>query len=539
MIKTTRRNFLKGAAAIAGGAALAKGVFEKVDADNKVANNQELTFEPKHLDYYPPFEKWNDWKEPAGDYWKLHGGANRDGVKLVNYMIVPTVCNNCEAACGLTAWIDKDTMVVKKFMGNPFHSGSRGRNCAKGYAALSQMYDPDRIPFPLKRAPGSKRGENKWVRTTWEEALETIGKRMREVLLRGDEESKKQIIYHVGRPNEMSFNVKRVVWSWGVDGRNSHTNICSSNGRFGAIIVAGDDRTSPDFGNSKLVLLTSSHAADAGHYYQQHAGYIADARAKGARLVVIDPRMSNSAGMADLWIPAWPGTEAALFLAIINRLVQENKFDRKFVERWTNWKQLMKDKDYLNFLKENGYITELPKGETFDDFVEFVKDMYKDYTFEWAANECRIPVSMIEKLYEMVVWAGNSISNYQWRGPAAGNRGGWLVGRSMNILLTFTGSIGSVGGTGWHHWHVIDVGDKGGDACMADTPPPVKAWNELHWPPEWPLSSYELSYLLPHLISDDEWRNKWREKGLKIPNKVEVWFSRIYNPVWINPDGFR
>jgi anaerobic selenocysteine-containing dehydrogenase len=539
MMKLSRRNFIKGTAAAVGGVALTKGIFQKVDADNKVANNEALTFEPKHLDYYPPFEKWNSWKEPAGDYWKKEGGALRDGVKLIDYMIVPTVCNNCEAACGLTAWIDKESMVVRKFMGNPFHSGSRGRNCAKGYAALAQMYDPDRIPFPLKRAPGSKRGENKWVRTTWEEALETIGKKMREVLLKGDEISKKQINYHVGRPNEMSFNVKRVVWSWGVDGRNSHTNICSSNGRFGAIICVGDDRTSPDFGNSKLILLNSSHAADAGHYYQQHAGYIADARAKGAKLVVIDPRLSNSAGMADLWIPAWPGTEAALYIAILNRLIQENKFDRKFVERWTNWKQLMKDKEYLNYLKENGYISELPKGETFDDFIELLKDMYKDYTFEWAAQECRIPVEMIDKLYEMVVYAGNAITNYQWRGPAAGNRGGWVVGRAMNMLLTFTGSIGSVGGTGWHHWHVIDVGDKGGDACMADKPDPVKVWNELHYPPEWPLSSYELSYIYPHLLMDDEWRKKWQEKGLKIPDKVEVWFSRIYNPVWINPDGFR
>jgi len=540
MFKTSRRNFLKSVAAITGGAALAKGIFEKTDANSNAITNQELTFTPSHLDYYPPFEKWNDWKEPEGDYWKREGGALRNGVKLINYMIVPTVCNNCEAACGLTAWIDKDTMTVKKFMGNPFHSGSRGRNCAKGYATLAQMYDPDRIPFPLKRAPGSKRGENKWVRTTWEEALQTIGQRMREVLQKGDEISKKQIMYQVGRPNENGFHVKRVIWSWGVDGRNTHTNICSSNGRFGSILWTGDDRTSPDFAESKLILLISSHAADAGHYYQQHAGYIADARAKGAKLVVIDPRLSNSAGMADLWIPAWPGTEAAIFLAVISRLIKEEKFNKEFVKRWFNWKQFMQDKEYLNFLKEKGFLTEVPSGETFEDFVSVLKDIYKDYTFEWAAEEAKISVSMLEKLYEMVVWAGNSITQYYWRATAAGNRGGWMSGpRTGGFLLAITGSIGSVGGTGWHHWHVIDVGAKGGDACMADEPPPVNAWNELEWPPEWPLSAYELSYLLPHLLMDDEWRNKWNQKGLKIPDKVEVWFGRIYNAVWINPDGFR
>lgn len=540
MIKTSRRDFLKGAAAIAGTAALTKGVFEKTQANNRAAGSQELTFEPKGLDYYPPFEKWNDWKEPAGDYWKKHGGSLRDGVKMINYMIVPTVCNNCEAQCGLTAWIDKDTMTVRKFMGNPFHVASRGRNCAKGYASLAQMYDPDRIPFPLKRAPGSKRGENKWVRTTWEEALETIGKKMREVLLKGDEISRKQIMYHVGRPNEKGFHVRRVVHSWGVDGRNTHTNICSSNGRFGNIITVGDDRTAPDFANSRLIILVSSHAADAGHYYQQHAGYIADARAKGAKLVVIDPRMSNSAGMADLWIPAWPGSEAAINLAMISRLLRENKFDRNFVERWFNWKEFITNKEYLNYLKENGFLTELPKGETFDDFIETLKDIYKDYTFEWAAQEARIPVYMLDKLYEMIVWAGNRITQYHWRAVAAGNRGGWMgAGRTGTMLLAFTGSIGGPGGVGWYKWYTVAIADKGGSACVAETPEPVKAWNELLWPPEWPLASYELSFLLPHLLMDDEWRDKWKERGLKIPEKVEVWFGRIYNPVWINPDGFR
>lgn len=160
-MKTTRRNFLKTVAAAVGGAALVKGAVEKASTDAVASENSNLTFTPKHLDYYPPFDKWNDWKEPAGDVWKEKGGALRGGVKLINYMIIPTVCSNCEAACGLTAWVDKDNLTVRKFMGNPFHTGSRGRNCAKGYAAVSQMYDPDRIPFPLKRAPGSKRGEGK------------------------------------------------------------------------------------------------------------------------------------------------------------------------------------------------------------------------------------------------------------------------------------------------------------------------------------------------------------------------------------------
>ncbi|HHG75208.1 MAG TPA: twin-arginine translocation signal domain-containing protein [Persephonella sp.] len=543
-MRTTRRDFLKGVAAALGGVAVAKGVVEKINPSAVAEDNTDITFTPSRLDYYPPFEKWNDWKEPDGDYWKKHGGALREGVKLINYMIIPTVCNNCEAACGLTAWVDKDNLTVKKFMGNPFHSGSRGRNCAKGYATLAQMYDPDRIPFPLKRAPGSKRGEGRWVRTTWDEALETIGKKMRDTIKRakkeGDELAKKMIMYHVGRPNESGGFTARVVWSWGGDYHNSHTNICSAGGRLGGIAWSGDDRPSPDFENARLIFLSSSHAADAGHYFQQHAGYIADARAKGARLVVMDPRLSNSAGMSDLWLPVWPGTEAAVYLSMISRLLQEDKYNRKFMERWVNWKTFLKDKEYLNYLLREGRISKLPEGETFDDFINVLKDLYKDYTFEWASQETKVPIDRLEKLYELILWAGDRITTYFWRAQAAGNRGGWMsAGRTGYFLLIVTGSIGGIGANGWHHWHVLGVGGKGGKATLKEKPDPVDAWNELLWPPEWPLSTYELSFLLPHLLSDDQWRKKWEERGLKIPDRLDVWISKIYNPVWINPDGFK
>ncbi|HLG43001.1 MAG TPA: formate dehydrogenase, partial [Planctomycetota bacterium] len=67
------------------------------------------------------------------------------------YTVVPTICFNCEAACGLLAYVDKQTLQVRKFEGNPFHPGSRGRNCAKGPATINQIHNPDRILYPLQR----------------------------------------------------------------------------------------------------------------------------------------------------------------------------------------------------------------------------------------------------------------------------------------------------------------------------------------------------------------------------------------------------
>lgn len=543
MFIESRRTFLKGTAFTVAGATLAKGVFSAI-AQTPAQAVESFTNTPSALRFYPPLEEWDDFKELDGEDWK-RGGIDRhpigskDGIKVNNFIIVPTACNNCEASCGLTAWVDRDTLTVKKYMGNPLHAGSRGRNCAKGYAAQSQMYDPDRIPFPIKRAPGSKRGEGKWVRTTWEEALQTIGKKMGDTLRVGDELSKKMVMFHIGRPNENGFT-PRVWHTLGCDAYNSHTNICSANGRTSSIQWANDDRTSPDWANAKLIFLNSSHAADAGHYFQQSAGYIADARRKGAKLVVIDPRMSNSAGMADLWIACWPGTEGALYLYLANRILQENQVNHDFVRRWVNWEVMMNDTEYLDFIYKKGYIKELPKDKSYESFIVMLKELYSPYTLEFASRETRVGADRLEKLYQMFIWAGDAISTYFWRASAAGNRGGWMNGGRTGFLpLVLRGAIGTVGGTFFYHWHVISVGDKGGSSTMADVAPKIDVWNELTWPPEWPLSTYEMSYLLPHLLSDTEWQEKWRRRGLNVPKKLAVWIPRQYNPVWINPDGFR
>ncbi len=550
MYLESRRSFLKGAAFTVAGAAIAKGVFT-TDAIAESVSDSKFTNTPDSLSFYPPLEQWEDFQELSGQDWKRGGidrhgvqsAENPDGIEVIDYAIVPTACSNCEASCGLTAWIDKKTFTVKKYMGNPLHAGSRGRNCAKGYATQSQMYDPDRIPFPLKRAPGSKRGEGKWVRTTWDEAMTAIGKKMGDTLRKGDELSKKTVMFHVGRPNENGFTGK--VWhTLGVDAFNSHTNICSSNGRTPTIQWANDDRSSPDWANAKLIFLNSSHAADAGHYFQQAAGHIADARKKGAKLVVMDPRMSNSAGMSDLWIACWPGTEPAIYLYLTNRILNEGKVNEEFVRKWMNWEVFLDNKNYLQFMVDKGYISAMPKGNDFQTFLSVLKELYSPYTLEFTVKETHVPAEKLEQLYDMFIWADTSISSYFWRAAAAGNRGGWMSGRAGFLPLGLRGAIGPEGGTFFHHWHVISVGGKGGSSTVgqgkrgADIPK-VDLYNELSWPPEWPLSTYELSFLLPHLLSDTEWQDKWRKRGLNVPSKLSVWVPRMYNPVWINPDGFR
>jgi len=560
MYLESRRTFLKGAAFTVAGAAIARGVFE-TDAVAESVTTSKYTNTPDSLSFYPPVEEWNKYEELDGDDWKRGGierngvqsKENPDGIKVNQFTIVPTVCSNCEAGCGLTAFVETSEFAagklnVRKYMGNPEHDGSRGRNCAKGYATLSQMYDPDRIPFPLKRAPGSKRGDGKWIRTTWDEAMATIGKKMHDTLAVGDEMSRKSMIYHVGRPNENGFG-HRVPHSMGCDGYNSHTNICSAGARQGTIQWANDDRNSPDWGNAELVFLQSSHAADAGHYFQQSAGLIADARKRGAKMVVLDPRLSNSAGIADLWLPVWPGTETALYLYLANRVLNEKGIngedlvDHDFVKNWINWDRLMDDKAYQEKMIGYGYIKEMPKDNSYESFIEMLQEIYAPYTKEFVTKECKIEgyEDKLDELYEMYIDAGSKIATYIWRSGPIAHRGGWMIARAGFLTLALRGALrGDIGGTSFHHWHEISVAGKGEKSTVSgERPSKVDVWNEIAWPPEYPLSSYEMSMLMPHLLMDTEWQEKWAKKGLDIPKKLSVWFPRMYNPVWINPDGFR
>ncbi len=80
---------------------------------------------------YPPVEKWDDWVEYDTAQWPR---------KVEKHcQIIPTICFNCEAACGLLGFVEKDTHRIRRFEGNPEHPGSRGRNCAKGPATLNQV----------------------------------------------------------------------------------------------------------------------------------------------------------------------------------------------------------------------------------------------------------------------------------------------------------------------------------------------------------------------------------------------------------------
>ncbi len=225
----------------------------------------------------------------------------------------------------------------------------------------------------------------------------------------------------------------------------------------------------------------------------------------GAKLATIDPRLSNTASMSDYWLSPWPGTEAAILLAIARLLLEWDAVDHDFMRRWVDW---------------GGALDAMAPGEprTYASFVRLLKDTYAGYTLEFAAEESGVDAARIEAVARGIAEAGHRFASHTWRSAGSGNEGGWQVARCLWFLHVLTGAVGTKGGTSpsaWdkfkpQHWNM---------------PPAHSRWNELLWPIEYPFAHHELSILLPHFLKEGRGR-------------VEVYFSRVYNPIWTNPDGF-
>ncbi len=442
------------------------------------------------LEDFPPPEQWHDWVEYEATAWPRR--------EQRRYHLVPTTCFNCESACGLVAYVDKATGTVRRFEGNPYHPGSRGRNCAKGPATINQINDPERILYPLKRK--GPRGGGQWERVRWDDALDDIAAGIRGALA---EKRHNEVVYHVGRPGHEGY-MDRVLRAWGVDGHNSHTNICSSGARLGYAIWQGIDRPSPDYANARFILLLSSHL-ETGHYFNPHAQRIMEGMMAGAELAVMDPRLSNTASMAKYWLPTYPGTEAAVLLAMAHVILAEGLYHREFMEHWVNWPEYLAARH--------------PKApRTFETFIDKLLELYAEFTPEYAAAEAGIDATMIVAVARRIGEAGSRFAAHNWRGPATGNLGGWQVARCLHFLSVLTGSVGSKGGTLPSAWNKFKP-------TFFDDPPAQKLWNELHYPQEYPLAHFEMSPILPHMLKEGRGR-------------IDTYFTRVFNPVWTYPDGF-
>lgn len=255
--------------------------------------------------------------------------------------VIRTACRNCTGRCGVLAHVQNGRVV--KIEGDPKHYFSQGKLCAKGLSQLQALYNPNRIKYPMRRV--GARGENKWERISWDEAMGEIADHLIEMEAKYGAEC---LVVGTGGGGHPYFgagfnpfcnvfgapNITEagglqclIPRSWTQSLMGVNVTDYTSNG--------GTNLKSRDLAeNTKCFVLWGSNPGNSNIGCAERP--TAELRAAGAKSIVVDPRFTPDASKADIWLPVRPGSDVALMLCWIGYMIDNDLYDKEAVLRWTN-----------------------------------------------------------------------------------------------------------------------------------------------------------------------------------------------------------
>ena len=240
--------------------------------------------------------------------------------------IVKSTCVGCFSGCGMLVHVEDGKIV--KVEGDPDAPINKGVLCPKGEAALELLYHPERLKHPLKRA--GERGEDKWQQISWDEALSTIADEMIKAKQNYGAES---VAFFRGAAKGIQDGVLTGLAStFGTPNVTSQTFVCFHPARNAAMITFGVSLSVDYEYPPGCIVVWGSNPPETNC---PPCARITEAVSRGSKLMVIDPRRTELAEKADLWLRLRPGSDLALALGMINVIVNENLFDKSFVDNWT------------------------------------------------------------------------------------------------------------------------------------------------------------------------------------------------------------
>src|SRR3972149_3465851 len=266
---------------------------------------------------------------------QISKGKEKDDV------LMPTTCLGCFSQCGILA--HRTDGVVRRIEADPDNPISLGKVCAKGHSRIMSLYNPYRISRPLKRTnPEKGLGvDPKWAEISWEEALSTVAEKLEKI--RRDDPRKLVI-------NTFDWGILPIAEIWGSAFGTPNAPwvgyYCGNALHPVAYLVNGTFHISIDFEHCNFCLeFGSQHGFMGGVNPMFLTQKMAEARARGMKVVVVDPVGSTAAAKADEWIPIRPGTDAAMCLAMLDVLLNElGIYDAQFIADQTNGPDLV-DRD--------------------------------------------------------------------------------------------------------------------------------------------------------------------------------------------------
>lgn len=241
-------------------------------------------------------------------------------------------CALCTAHCATITRVENGR--VARLDPDPDHPNG-GVICIKGKAAPELLYHPDRLNYPLKRTGPKGDSDPRWVRISWDEALNAIAAKLSEIRNRYGAQA---VALAKGTRSGTSVDdaerwLGRFLNAFGSPNWVSTTHVCNWHKDTGFSYTFGYNIPTPDLRNSNAFLLWG-HNPSSNSLILAHD--IVAARARGMKIVAVDPRRVGIASQADITLQARPGTDGALALALIRCVIDETWYDTDFVRRWTN-----------------------------------------------------------------------------------------------------------------------------------------------------------------------------------------------------------
>lgn len=252
--------------------------------------------------------------------------------------IFPSVCSlDCPDQCGLL--VHKENGKIVRVEGDPNHPVTKGNICNKIRHVTERLYDENRLKYPMKRI-GAK-GEGKFTRISWDEAISTITSRFKELVQTDGPESILPYSFYgnMGMLNAEGMD-RRFFYRLGSS--QLDRTICSVAGTVGyKYTMGGSFGIDPeDTIHSKLILFWGINAVSTNMH---QIALAQKARKNGAKVVVIDVHQNQTGKFADWFIPILPGTDTALALGLMHVLYAENLVDEAFLQKYTVGHEELRD----------------------------------------------------------------------------------------------------------------------------------------------------------------------------------------------------
>ena len=245
---------------------------------------------------------------------------------------IPGYCALCRSRCGCVSVVEDGRLVAVE--PNPEHPTGASL-CSKGRAAPELVYSPDRLLYPMKRTRPKGDPDPGWQRIGWDEALDRTARELTRLKASGGAES---VAFGVATPSATGTSdailwIERLINAFGSPNWAYGTELCNWHKDHARCYTFGVGVSAPDFERTGCVLLWGHNPSVA---WLTHAAGALAAKARGARLIVVDPRHAGLASKADLWLRVRPGSDGALALAVAGVMIEEGWYERDFMRDWSN-----------------------------------------------------------------------------------------------------------------------------------------------------------------------------------------------------------